>query len=86
MDLIFWLIVGIVAGLLARSVVPGEGSGGILSDLVIGIIGAFIGGWVFKTFFHQSYGGWIGSTFVAFVGAVIFLVIIRAISGNRRAI
>lgn len=83
--LLFWIIVGIVAGLLAKMVVPGEGPGGILGDLIVGVIGAFLGGWLFKTFLGHSYSGWVGSTAVAFVGAVVLLVILRAITGRRMA-
>ena len=81
--LIFWIIVGIVAGLLAKMVVPGEGPGGILGDLVLGVVGAFLGGWLFTTFLGHSYQGWIGSTLVAFVGAVIVLGLVRALTGRR---
>jgi uncharacterized membrane protein YeaQ/YmgE (transglycosylase-associated protein family) len=81
--ILFWIIVGIVAGLLAKMVVPGEGPAGILGDLVIGIVGAFIGGWLFTTFLGHSYSGWVGSTGVAFVGAVVLLLLIRAVSGRR---
>ncbi len=81
--LLYWIIVGVIAGLLAKSAVPGEGPGGCLGDLVTGIIGAFIGGWLFKNFLGHTYGGPIGSTAVAFVGAVVFLLILRAITGRR---
>jgi uncharacterized membrane protein YeaQ/YmgE (transglycosylase-associated protein family) len=81
--LLFWIVVGIVAGLLAKSVVPGEGPGGILGDLVVGVIGAFLGGWMFQTFLGHSYHGWIGSTAVAFIGAVVLLLVLRAIAGRR---
>ena len=81
--LVFWIIVGIVAGLLAKMVVPGEGPGGILGDLIIGVVGAFAGGWLFKTFLGHSYSGWIGSTLVAFVGAVVLLFILRTVTGRR---
>ena len=83
--LVFWIIVGIVAGLLAKMVVPGEGPGGVLGDLVIGILGAFLGGWLFKTFLGHSYSGWMGSTAVAFVGAVLLLLVVRAVSSRRVA-
>ena len=81
--LIFWAIVGIVAGFLARGVVPGEGSGGIFADLIVGVLGAFLGGWLFTIFLGHSYHGWLGATFVAFVGAVVLLVIGRAVTGRR---
>src|SRR5206468_12704670 len=50
MHILFWIIVGIIAGALAKMVVPGEGPGGILGDLIIGILGAIVGGWVFSFF------------------------------------
>ncbi len=81
--LLFWIIVGIVAGLLAKMAVPGEAPTGVVGDLIVVIVGAFLGGWLFNTFLGHSYGGWIGSTGVAFVGAVVLLVIMRAISGRR---
>ena len=84
-NIVFWIIVGIVAGLLAKMAVPGNGPGGILGDLVIGILGAFIGGWLFAQFLGHKYTGWVGSTFMAFVGAVVLLLVIRAVSGGGRA-
>jgi uncharacterized membrane protein YeaQ/YmgE (transglycosylase-associated protein family) len=84
MGLLSFLIVGLIAGFLAKYVVPGEGPGGILGDLIIGIIGAFIGGWVFTEFGHYGVTGLnVWSIIVAFVGAVILLFILRAISGRR---
>src|SRR5258708_5506563 len=84
-NLVFWLIVGIIAGALAKAVVPGEGPGGIVGDLIVGIVGAFLGGWLFSLFGASAGGGWIGSTIVAFVGAVVLLLIIRALSTRRIA-
>jgi uncharacterized membrane protein YeaQ/YmgE (transglycosylase-associated protein family) len=87
MGLIGWLIVGLIAGVLAKWAVPGEGPGGILGDIIVGIVGAFIGGWVFNFFGHTGVTGLnIGSIIVAFIGAVILLYIIRAFSGRRSAI
>jgi uncharacterized membrane protein YeaQ/YmgE (transglycosylase-associated protein family) len=85
MGIIYFLIVGLIAGFLAKYVVPGEGPGGIIGDIVIGIIGAFIGGWVFTNIFHQPgmEGFSLWSVLVAFVGAVILLFIIRALTGRR---
>jgi uncharacterized membrane protein YeaQ/YmgE (transglycosylase-associated protein family) len=85
MNIIFWIIVGIIAGALARAVVPSaEGRGGWGMDLIVGLIGALIGGWVFSEFLGHSYNGWIGSTIVAFVGAVILLFVVRLFTGRGR--
>ena len=85
MDLLTWIIVGLVAGVLA-SFVMGEGYG-IIGDIIIGIIGAFVGGWVFRKLgVHSPWGGLGGTIFVAFVGAVVLLFILRLIRrGTRRA-
>jgi uncharacterized membrane protein YeaQ/YmgE (transglycosylase-associated protein family) len=84
MSIFAWIVVGIIAGWLAKMVIPGEGPGGVVGDMVIGIIGAFIGGWLFKQFGHSGVTGVnIGSIVVAFVGAVILLWIVRTVSGKK---
>lgn len=84
MSIIAWIIVGIIAGWLAKMVVPGEGPGGILGDLLIGVIGALIGGWIFNALGHTGVTGInIGSILVAFIGGVVLLLIIRAVTGKR---
>ncbi len=83
MDLLTWLIVGLIAGVLA-SLVAGGGFG-IIADIVIGIVGAFIGGWLFDQLgVSTPFGGLAGTIFTAFIGAVILIVILRAISRRRR--
>jgi uncharacterized membrane protein YeaQ/YmgE (transglycosylase-associated protein family) len=80
--LLAWIIVGLVAGVLA-SLVMGGGYG-IVGDIIIGIVGAFIGGWLFSTLGVSSpFGGMGGQIFVAFVGAVVLLFLLRLI--RRRA-
>jgi uncharacterized membrane protein YeaQ/YmgE (transglycosylase-associated protein family) len=84
MSIIAWIIVGIIAGWLAKMVVPGEGPGGMLGDLVIGVIGALIGGWVFNQLGHAGVTGInFGSIAVAFIGSVILLLIIRTVAGQK---
>ena len=84
-DLLTWIIVGLVAGILA-SMVMGGGYG-IVGDIIIGIVGAFVGGWVFRTLgVHSPFGGLGGTIFVAFIGAVVLLFVLRLIRrGTRRA-
>lgn len=82
MDILTWLIVGLVAGVLA-SIVAGGGYG-LIGDIVIGIAGAFIGGWIFKQLgVNSPWGGLPGTIFVAFVGAVVLLFALRLIRGRR---
>jgi uncharacterized membrane protein YeaQ/YmgE (transglycosylase-associated protein family) len=84
MDLLTWLIVGLVAGVLASLVMGGTGFG-IIGDIIIGIVGAFIGGWLFRQLGVASpMGGLAGVIFVAFVGAVVLIFILRLIRGGRR--
>jgi uncharacterized membrane protein YeaQ/YmgE (transglycosylase-associated protein family) len=86
MGILGWIIVGLIAGVLAKMVVPGEGPGGIIGDLIVGIVGALLGGWVFNLFGHTGIDGFnLYSIIVAFVGAVILLFILRALTGRRSA-
>jgi len=83
MDLLTWLIVGLVAGVLA-SFVAGGGFG-IVGDIIIGILGAFVGGWLFQQLGVSSpLSGLPGTIFVAFVGAVVLLFLLRLVSRSRR--
>ena len=75
--LIWWLIVGGIAGLLAGLVMKGGGYG-VIADIILGILGAFIGGWVFGLL-GLGAGGMIGSIIVAFIGACILIGITRMI-------
>lgn len=84
MSIIAWLVVGLIAGFLARLVLPGKepGPGGIIGDLIAGVVGALLGGWIFRAL---GIGGGvtginISSILTAFVGAIIFLLIWRAIA------
>jgi len=76
-DLLTWLIVGLVAGVLASLVVGGYG---LLADIVIGIVGAFVGSWIFhKMGWGVPFHGIGGTIFVAFIGALVLLIILRII-------
>lgn len=78
MNLIWFLVVGVVAGWLAGKLVKGGGFG-LLGDLVVGIIGAFVGGFLFSSLGVSAGGGLIGSIVVATLGAVVLLVAVRLI-------
>lgn len=85
MSIFAWLIVGLIAGFLARLALPCKepGPGGIVGDLLAGIVGALIGGWIFRALGMGGVTGInIGSIIVAFIGAVVFLLIWRAIAGH----
>jgi uncharacterized membrane protein YeaQ/YmgE (transglycosylase-associated protein family) len=80
--IIAWLIVGLVAGALAGRVVSGRGYGCVV-DIVLGIAGAFIGGFLLSSFIHGTVGFW-ESIIVAFIGACVLLAVIRLIGGPAR--
>ena len=81
-SLVIWLLVGLAAGWLA-SVVVGGGMG-ILGDIVVGIVGAFIGGWLFQALhWHVPIGGMGGTILVAFIGSVILLLLLRLFRRGR---
>jgi uncharacterized membrane protein YeaQ/YmgE (transglycosylase-associated protein family) len=78
MGILAWIVVGIIAGFLAKAVVPSEAPGGIIGDLVVGIVGALIGGWIFNMFGNPGASGLnLWSILVAFVGGVVLLLIVR---------
>ena len=83
--LLTWIVVGLVAGWLASAVVGG--GMGLVGDIVVGIVGAFLGGFIFRglhigTPFH----GIASTIFVAFVGAVVLLLVLRLVRrGSSRA-
>lgn len=84
MGIISWIILGLIAGVLAKWIMPGEDPGGIIVTILIGIAGAFLGGWL------GSLAGWgtmerldIGSIITAIVGALILLFIYRMAVGRR---
>ncbi len=82
MALLTWLIVGLIAGVLAGLFVGGVG---LIGDIVVGIVGAFLGGWIFaKLGVHTPFHGLGGVIFQAFIGALVLLLIIHLVSGAFR--
>lgn len=77
-SLIILALIGIVAGWLAGKIVKGKGFG-LIGDLVVGVIGSFLGGWLFGLLNISIGGGLLGMFITALVGAVVLVVILRAI-------
>ena len=77
MYLIWEIVIGILAGFLAGQIVKGHGMG-VIVDLIVGIVGSILGGWIFTLLGLGAYG-LIGQLVMAVVGAVVLLLIIRAI-------
>jgi uncharacterized membrane protein YeaQ/YmgE (transglycosylase-associated protein family) len=84
--IIGWLIVGLIAGWIAGKIVEGHGFG-LLGDMVVGIIGAFIGGFFGSLLFGWSVTGLnLGTIILAVIGAVILLTIIKALTPRRAGV
>jgi len=83
-SLIFWIIVGLVAGALAKLVMPGDDPGGIIVTILIGIAGAIVGGFL-AGLVGIGGGGIIWTIIIATIGAIILLAIYRAFVSNRAA-
>lgn len=85
MGIIGWIILGLLAGLIAKAILPGEDPGGLIVTTLLGVVGAFIGGLIAKAlgfgdpideFFDLS--TWLG----AIIGSIVLLLIYRAVVGN----
>ena len=86
MGILAWIVVGLIAGWLASQVMRGGGYG-LIGDIIVGVVGALIGGVLASTLLNMPNavnGINITSILVAFVGAVILIAILRLVSGRRR--
>ncbi len=83
MSILAWLVVGLIAGFLASKVVNKTGSGLVL-DIVLGIVGAVVGGFIFNAIGHAAPTGInLYSIFVAFIGAVVVLLLYHMVFRRR---
>lgn len=83
MSIIGWIVLGLISGFIASKIVNNTGAG-IITDIVLGIVGAVVGGWVFAQFGYGGVDGFnIWSMFVSVIGAIIVLWIYHLIVGQR---
>ena len=86
--IVIWVIVGLIVGAIAKLLMPGRDPGGFIVTILLGIAGAFVGGWVGEQLGIGSTAGVtsfdLGSLGLAILGAIILLVIYRLIAGRRR--
>ena len=83
MGIIAWILLGLIAGFLAGQVMKGGGYG-LVGDIVLGIIGAVVGGFLASTFLGLDVNGFnVMSILIAFVGACLVIAISRAVTGSR---
>lgn len=83
--ILWFILIGLFVGLIARWIVPDAVSGGILTDIIVGIVGAVIGGWLYRTFGHGALTPLWGFLY-ALIGAVVLLLILRAFTGRRTVV
>jgi len=85
MGLISWIVFGLIAGIIAKFIMPGKDPGGCIITIVIGVVGALLGGFIAT---YLGFGGISGfdwrSLLIAIIGALLLLALWRMISGRRR--
>jgi uncharacterized membrane protein YeaQ/YmgE (transglycosylase-associated protein family) len=82
--IIGWIIIGLIAGALAKFVMPGDDPGGFIITILLGIAGAIVGGFL-ASLIGIGGGGTIWTIIIATIGAIILLAIYRAVAGGRAA-
>jgi uncharacterized membrane protein YeaQ/YmgE (transglycosylase-associated protein family) len=84
MSILAWIVLGLIAGFISSKIVNRHGEG-ILMDIVIGIVGAVLGGWIMSALGGQGVTGFnLYSILVAIGGAVVLLVVLHAVRGTSR--
>ena len=83
MSILAWLVVGLVAGFIASKIINKHGEG-VIMDIVLGVVGAIVGGFIFNFFGHSAPTGInLYSIFVAVIGAIVVLLAYHAVTGRR---
>lgn len=80
-NIVWWVIIGLVAGLLANALTGRRQS--LLGDIILGIVGAFVGGFVLSLLGLHTYG-LLGTILAAVIGAILLILLVRALSPGRR--
>ncbi|MCP2260778.1 putative membrane protein YeaQ/YmgE, transglycosylase-associated protein family [Streptoalloteichus tenebrarius] len=85
MGIIGWIVLGLLAGALAKAIMPGRDPGGILVTMLLGIVGAFVGGFIGRLIFNTDLGQFfdIRTWLLAILGSIVVLAIYRAVVGRR---
>jgi len=83
-DLLYWIILGFVAGALSGAVVGGRTARGCLPNVVVGVLGAIVGGWIAQQLGFERGPGFIAAVVVAIIGAIVVRVILEALSPRDR--
>ena len=84
MDLVGWIVVGFIAGSLSAAVVRNRSARGCLPNILIGVLGGLVGGWLARQLRLGDTQGFLGAVVVAFVGAVVVRFLLGLLETNRR--
>ena len=86
MSIVSWILFGLLAGAIARLLVPGTGGMGCIGTLAVGILGALLGGFIGEAILgHEVHYGWdLGPFLLAVLGAVVCLLVLRALSSRGK--
>ena len=84
MEIIAWIVIGLIAGALSKLIMPGRDPGGIIVTILLGMVGAVVGGFLVQGLLGIRGGGFIWSIVVATLGAIILLALYRLLVGGRR--
>jgi uncharacterized membrane protein YeaQ/YmgE (transglycosylase-associated protein family) len=83
--MIWWIVVGLIAGWATGKIMKGSGYGALM-DIVIGIVGALIGGYIMQSLGFAGQGGLLYTIVVAIIGACLLVAIVRLITGRRTSV
>jgi uncharacterized membrane protein YeaQ/YmgE (transglycosylase-associated protein family) len=87
MGIIGWIVLGLIAGAIAKALLPGDDPGGIIVTIIIGIVGALLGGFLAQVLFDRDTVNEffdVSTWLTAIIGAVILLVVYRLVAGRGR--
>lgn len=86
MGILSWILLGLIAGGIAKALMPGRDPGGCIITMLLGIAGAFVGGWIGKTLFHVRLGKFfdLRTWILAIVGSLVILIVYRLVVGRSR--
>ena len=86
MSIIAWLVLGLIAGAIAKLILPGRQGGGIIVTLLLGVVGALLGGWLGSVLFNVNIEEfWSISTWLLAIGGALIVLLIYGLLTNRRS-
>ncbi|MFK0083037.1 GlsB/YeaQ/YmgE family stress response membrane protein [Glutamicibacter sp. NPDC090743] len=86
MDILSWIVLGLIAGAIAKAIKPGEQGGGWFATLLLGVVGAIVGGWIGSAVFGEGVDQfWSLSSWVLAIGGSLIVLVIRGLLTRKRA-